>query len=187
MNSSIGTPVGASATAAERSLKPAATQAEERRASLLRQLLPAGQSPPTPLSFAQERLWFLDQLEPNSPLYNMLSVARLTGTLHRAAFEQSVAAILARHESLRTRFLCLDGEPFQVIDAAANFTVPCVDLADRNEPERETELQRLLRAEASRPFNLSTDRLLRVTMVRLRPQEHVLLLTMHHIISDEWS
>src|ERR1700686_2352922 len=97
-----------------------------------------------PLSFAQERLWFLDQLEPDSPLHNMLSVARLTGVLDGAALEQSFGAIIARHETLRTRFICSEGEPLQLIDEGIKFTLPLKDLTKRDKVECQVELERLI-------------------------------------------
>ncbi|MDB6068034.1 MAG: non-ribosomal peptide synthetase [Pedosphaera sp.] len=164
-------------------LKPPSPEAAP--GPVIRPLLSAGQSSSAPLSFAQERLWFLDQLEPESPLYNMPGVARLTGALDCAALEQSLGAMMARHETLRTRFICSEGEPFQLIDEEIKFSLPLKDL--KNKGESPGELERLIRAEANRPFNLNTDHLLRVTLVRLGAEEHVLLVNMHHMISDERS
>jgi amino acid adenylation domain-containing protein len=140
-----------------------------------------------PLSFAQQRLWFLDQLEPNTPLYNIPCVARMTGTLDVPALEQSLNAIVARHETFRTRFVSTNGEPGQVIDEDATIELQQRDLTGVDESEREAEMERMLREEVRRPFNLGTDQLLRATLLRLQPDEHVIILNMHHIISDEWS
>src|SRR3954452_15251885 len=167
---------------------PGELSTEDQRALLAeRSRLDAPQSEPSPLSFAQQRLWFLDQLEPNSPRYNMPSVARLTGTLDLPALGQALDAIVARHESLRTRIVCTDGEPEQVVDEEVHFRFQQRDLTGLAEPEREPEMERLVREEVSRPFNLATDRLLRVLLLRLGAQEHVLLLNIHHIVSDELS
>jgi amino acid adenylation domain-containing protein len=167
---------------------PSAFSPEARRALLAEQFrLVTARSQSSPLSFAQQRLWFLDQLEPNSPRYNMLSVARLTGTLDLTALEQALNAIVARHETLRTRIVCTDGEPEQVIDEAVSLTLQRRDLSGVDESDREAELERMVREEVSRPFNLGTDRLLRVTVLRLQAEEHVLVLNIHHIVSDEWS
>src|SRR5947208_15174284 len=112
-----------------------------------------------PLSYEQERLWFLDQLEPNSPLYSLPLALRLRGPLDRAALEKSLAAIVAAHEVLRTRFIAENGEPVQVADEPAPLEMPVIDLSERREPEK--ELRGRLSAEASRPFNLSSDLMVR--------------------------
>ena len=165
-----------------------APSTEDLRALITERLRKAGgQVQSSPLSSAQQRLWFLDQLESNSPLYNLPSVARLSGALDVAALEKSLNTILARHESLRTRFISREGEPAQVIDEDVNLELRQQDLTHMDEAEREAEMQRLVREEVTRPFNLSTDRLLRATLLRLKADEHVLVLNMHHIISDEWS
>jgi amino acid adenylation domain-containing protein len=140
-----------------------------------------------PLSFAQQRLWFLDQLEPNRSVYNMPSAFRLKGRLDIPALEQSLNEIVRRHEALRTTFSMVDGEAVQVISPSLVMSVPMLDLSDRFESERENEARRLVHEEALAPFDLSQGPLLRVTLVRLGEQDHVLLLTLHHIVSDGWS
>jgi amino acid adenylation domain-containing protein len=140
-----------------------------------------------PLSFAQQRLWFLDQLKPNSSFYNIPSAVRLRGTLDVAALELSFNEIIRRHEPLRTRFGLVDGVPRQLIDEAHDFNLPVIDLSTHVEAEREAEASRVAAAEAQLPFDLSSGPLLRASVVRLTDQEHVLLCTMHHIISDGWS
>jgi len=140
-----------------------------------------------PLSSAQKRLWFLDQIEPNTPLYNLPSVVRLKGNLDLAALEQSLKAIVARHEILRTRFVESDGEPGQILDEEASLEVQRHNLTSLSGQEKEGEAERLIQQEVRRPFNLSRDRLFRATLLHLAPQEHILILNMHHIISDEWS
>jgi amino acid adenylation domain-containing protein len=136
------------------------------------------------LSFAQQRLWFLDQLEPGSNAYNMGAAVRLQGTLDLTALEQSFREVIRRHESLRTRFGVVNGVPVQVIDEAPQFTLPVLDLS---EDDRETEARRVTTEESQRPFDLCAGPLLRASVLRLSEQEYVLLCTMHHIISDGWS
>ncbi len=139
------------------------------------------------LSYAQQRLWFIDQLEPNSALYNIPAAVRLKGELNTAALEQTFGEIIRRHEVLRTRFATVNGSPVQLISAALPFSLPVVDLSDVGAAEREAEAQRLATAEAQRPFDLSLGPLFRVRLLRLSATEHILLCTMHHIVSDGWS
>ncbi len=139
------------------------------------------------LSYAQQRLWFLDQLEPNSSFYNIPAAVRLQGTLNITALEQSFSEVIRRHESLRTRFGAVDGLPVQLIEEAQAFTLAVLDLSTLEESEREAEARRVASEESQRPFNLSAGQLLRVSVLKLTGQEHVLLCTMHHIISDGWS
>ena len=141
----------------------------------------------TPLSFAQQRLWFLDQYEPNSSVYNIPSALRLKGSLNIGVLEQSLNEIIRRHEILRTTFSMLDGKPVQVIAPSQSLSLAVVDLSDGPESEREDEARRLAREEARRPFDLSRGPLVRATVIRLGEDDHVLLLTMHHIVSDGWS
>jgi amino acid adenylation domain-containing protein len=140
-----------------------------------------------PLSFAQQRLWFLDQLESGSPLYNIPVGVRMKGKLDAALLERCFLEVIRRHEALRTVFAAVDGEPVQVIGALPAFTLPIVDLRDLPPPARETRMLTLATEEAQRPFDLSRGPLMRATLLRLAEQEQVLLLTMHHIISDGWS
>ena len=140
-----------------------------------------------PISYAQQRLWFLDQLEPGNPVYNLPAGVRLRGALQLSALERSLNEIIRRHEALRTRFLTLDGEPVQVIDPELELRLEVVDLSTLNEHERETEALKLAHATAAGEFDLSTGPLLRATLLRLAAEDHILLLTMHHIISDGWS
>ena len=140
-----------------------------------------------PLSFAQERLWFLDQFEPNSPFYNIPTAVRLTGRLDVVALQQALNEIVRRHESLRTTFATLDREPVQVISPALTLDLPLLDLRDLPQPEREARALHLATEEAKSPFNLSRGPLLRATLLRLEKQEYLMLLTMHHIVSDGWS
>ena len=140
-----------------------------------------------PLSFAQERLWFLDQLEGKSPAYNIPAVLRLDGPLEVVALGDSLKEILRRHEVLRTTFPLVDGHAAQAIASTPALPLPVVDLRNLSEPEQATEVRRLADEEAQRPFDLAADPLLRTTLLQLDAEAHVLLLTMHHIVSDGWS
>jgi len=162
----------------------------ERRAGLGLQVPSlVAQSRPVrlPLSFAQERLWFLDQLQPGGSEYNIPWSVRLEGALNVAALEGSIGELVARHESLRTRIVTVDGQGAQVIEGAGPFRLPIVDLSPRPAEEQEAESLRVMRAEALEPFDLERGPLLRTCLLRLAAEEHVLLVTMHHIISDGWS
>ena len=140
-----------------------------------------------PLSFAQERLWFLGQLEPGSAVYNMCQAVRMRGVLDLAILEKSLNDIVRRHEILRTNFVARDGRAIQVITPTRTLNVPVVDLSAWCDGTAEEELQRRLKEESRRPFDFTTDLLLRALVIRLSPTEHTLMLTMHHIISDGWS
>ena len=140
-----------------------------------------------PLSYAQRRLWFLDQLHPGSPLYNIPAAVRLRGKLDIDVLERSLEEIIRRHEVLRTVFHVVDGEPVQIAQPAAPFTLPVIDLADMDEAAREAEARRLIREESQRPFDLSRGPLLRAVLLKLGAENHIALLNMHHIISDGWS
>ena len=140
-----------------------------------------------PLSFAQQRLWFMDQLETGSPLYNIASARELKGPLNVSALAQSLTEIVRRHESLRTTFSMLEEQPLQVIAEPAEFNLSVLDLSELEEAERNAEAQRQANAEARQPFNLSEGPLFRARLLKLADEEHVLLLTMHHIIGDGWS
>jgi amino acid adenylation domain-containing protein len=140
-----------------------------------------------PLSFAQHRLWFLDQLAPGSNAYNIHAAVRLSGHLDAEALEQSVSEVVRRHEALRTTFANVAGRPVQVISPATALTLPRVDLMALPESDRESELLQLASAEAQRPFDLAAGPLFRATLVQMGAEEHAVLLTMHHIISDGWS
>ncbi len=140
-----------------------------------------------PLSFAQQRLWFLHQLEPASALYNVAAELRLAGVLDVAALEHSLGEVVRRHEALRTIFVLVGGEPVQEIAERGMAPLPQVNLAGLGEPQRQREVLRLTLAEAERPFDLARGPLLRATLLRLSAREHRLLVTQHHIASDGWS
>ncbi len=140
-----------------------------------------------PLSFAQERLWFLDRLQPESAAYNIPAAVRLRGDLDVAALEAALSALLARHEALRTVFLLENGEPRQHIQPASLFALPSLDLAGFPDEEREAEALRLAREEARRPFDLQRGPLVRALLLRLTPTDHLLVLNLHHTVADGWS
>ncbi|HEU0076848.1 MAG TPA: condensation domain-containing protein, partial [Longimicrobiaceae bacterium] len=162
--------------------------AEEKR-RLLGQLLQrrAARATRFPLSFAQQRLWFLHQLDPASPLYNMFSVFRLRGPLDAAALERAFAEIVRGHEVLRTTFPAEAGEPVQVVSPAGSWRLEVEEQGAPGEGEREAGVQRRVQAEAVRPFDLAAGPLFRVLLLRCAPEEHVLFLGVHHIVADGWS
>jgi len=140
-----------------------------------------------PLSFAQQRLWFLDQLVPGNPFYNVPAAVRLTGQLDLMALKQAFNQIVHRHEALRTNFVKVDGQPTQIISANVNVFLPLVDLRHLPAKERQLAAGQIATESAQRPFNLATDPLLRVKLLQLDETEYVLLLNLHHIVSDGWS
>jgi amino acid adenylation domain-containing protein len=162
---------------------------EMRRAELpvLPPVVPVERTRALPLSFAQERLWFIDRLEPGSALYNIPVAWRLGGALDEAALERSLGEIVRRHESLRTVFREVDAGAVQVIAPFAGFAVPVEDLSGLSEADREAAVGRRAGEEAARPFDLSAGPLFRAALLRLGEEDHVLLLSMHHIVSDGWS
>ncbi|HEX2999813.1 MAG TPA: amino acid adenylation domain-containing protein, partial [Armatimonadota bacterium] len=140
-----------------------------------------------PLSFTQERLWFLDRLLPQSAMYNIPMVLHLQGPLDVGAMERALSLLVARHEALRTTIHETGGNPYQVVAAAAPVSLPLIDLSAEAPAEREEAKIRLELTEASAPFTLSEGPLWRTKLVRLAPEDHLLLWTMHHIITDGWS
>ena len=148
---------------------------------------PAGRSRPLPLSFAQERLWFLDRMQPHSAFYNIPVPLRLEGPLDTAALERALGEIVRRHEALRTTLREVDGVAVQVIAPAGSFTLAMDDLSALEPGAREAEVRRREAAEAARPFDLSAGPLFRAGLLRLAAGHHVLLLCVHHVVSDGWS
>ncbi|HKV11335.1 MAG TPA: amino acid adenylation domain-containing protein, partial [Thermoanaerobaculia bacterium] len=140
-----------------------------------------------PLSFAQQRLWFLAELEPESAAYNVPAALALAGPLDAAALAGTLSEIVRRHEVLRTRFAVAGGEAVSRVSPAAPVPLPVVDLGALPEGWREQELGRRIAEEAARPFDLARDSMLRAALLRLGPEEHGLLVTLHHIASDGWS
>ncbi|AUX23890.1 hypothetical protein SOCEGT47_044200 [Sorangium cellulosum] len=160
---------------------------EQQRGAMPPPLVPVPRQGPLPLSFAQQRLWFLAQLEPDSAGYNMTAAVRVEGELDLALLRESLVALVRRHESLRTTFGVASGEPVQVIapDGAPDFEV--VDLSATPAAERGAQVQRLAADRAERPFDLGRGPLLRVTAIRLRDDELVLVVVVHHIVADGWT
>ncbi|HYQ59439.1 MAG TPA: condensation domain-containing protein, partial [Desulfatiglandales bacterium] len=150
-------------------------------------LSPRDKAKPIPLAFAQERLWFLDQLEAGSSAYNIPLALRMTGHLNVAALEKSLGEIVKRHEALRTTFVIENDQPVQRVAPVGAFTLAVVDLTGMAESRREANAQQSLSEEASRPFDLARGPLFRAVLMRLAQDEHILLVTMHHIVSDGWS
>ena len=149
------------------------------------EILPVSRESNLPLSYAQERLWFLDQLAPDSAGYNMPGAIRISGGLNVEILEQSFTRIIERHENLRTVFQTQDGKPVQIIKEPEYFHIPVTDLG--NSEDKESEAREIAIAEANNPFNLSTGPLLRAKLIKLETKEHILVFNMHHIISDGWS
>jgi amino acid adenylation domain-containing protein len=150
-------------------------------------IVPIPRNGKEPLSFAQQRLWFIDQLEPNNTAYNHFHAVRIIGSLHIVALEQSLNEIIKRHEVLRSNFPAKDGQPSCAIAPALSLELPVVDLQIFPENEREAEVLRQADREVEQPFNLAKGLLLRVKLLKLGATEHILLLTIHHIIFDGWS
>ncbi|HYO51943.1 condensation domain-containing protein, partial [Archangium sp.] len=144
-------------------------------------------SQPSLLSFAQQQLWFVEQLQPGNPLNNLLGLFHMEGRLDVAVLERSFNALVERHEALRTVFAERDGQPLQLISPSLTLELPMTDLRAVPEAKRKAEIRRLAKEEASQPFDLSSGPLLRVRLLKLGEQSHVLVLTVHHIIFDGWS
>jgi len=140
-----------------------------------------------PVSFAQQRIWFLDQLAAGGAAFNIPQAARISGALDVASLHRAFVEIVRRHESLRTRFVVNNGLPLQVIAGEVAVDLPVIDLEGLPEGERDSEIEQRYFAAASEGFDLSSDPLLRVKLLRFSATEHVLVLVMHHIISDGWS
>ncbi|MDZ8263788.1 amino acid adenylation domain-containing protein [Nostoc sp. ChiQUE01b] len=140
-----------------------------------------------PLSFAQQRLWFLHQLSPDSRSYNMLLILRLDGSLNIVALEQSMGELVCRHEVLRTTFPTVDGKPVQRIAPPTALTLPVYDLQALSAKEQTDRIRQMANSQASQPFDLAVGPLIQLTLLQLNTQEYVLLLKMHHIIYDGWS
>jgi amino acid adenylation domain-containing protein len=150
-------------------------------------LVPQPRLEPLPLSFGQERLWFMDRLDPGSPVYNLPAAVSLKGSLKPAVLRTALAGIVARHEILRTTFPAPGGTPAQVVAPGPDLPLPQVDLSELAPDARQAEALRLAAAEALQPFDLQAGPLLRTTLLRLDETEHVLLVTVHHIVFDGWS
>jgi len=173
-------------TVAEMSLVISGTQTD-RVSGVEQRIVPVKDRNSTELSFAQQRLWFLYRLDPDSPFYNISAAWRLNGLLDADVLKNAINIIIQRHEALRTTFSVQQGEPIQLIAPSLTLPLPEIDLCDLPDAERETEVQRLVTEEARQSFDLEKGPLLSVKLLRLEKQEHVLLLVVHHIVSDGWS
>ncbi|MEN3329190.1 MAG: hypothetical protein V7638_3997 [Acidobacteriota bacterium] len=164
-----------------------AEAAREQQGLVMPEIVPTSRDQHPPLSFAQQRLWFLDGLNPDSAFYNVPMAIRLRGELNVNALERSLNELLRRHESLRTSFSILDGEAVQVIAPDLQVDLQQTDLAHLVDDEAEAEAQRLATADAQHPFDLRRAPLLRASLLRLAAEHHILLLSVHHIVTDGWS
>jgi amino acid adenylation domain-containing protein len=151
------------------------------------QVIPRGGRSRAPASFGQQRLWFLQQLEPDNSLYNVPLVFRLKGHLQYWSLEAALQKIVRRHEALRTRFIGCDDDVWQIVDPSLRLSVPLVDLTHLGKSERQFEANGVVAAFVERPFDLTTGPLLRGLLLHLEQQEHVFALVLHHIICDGWS
>ena len=140
-----------------------------------------------PISFAQQRLWFLSQLEPESPFYNIPAAIQINGELDISILERSFQEIINRHEVLRTTFLTVEGKPVAELSSINEFKLPVIDLSNSTEIFQTKQVEKIAREEAQQPFKLDNPPLLRVKLLRLDSQSHVILITLHHIIADGWS
>jgi amino acid adenylation domain-containing protein len=163
------------------------SQTESSLGFPLKQIKPVERTTYLPLSFGQQRFWFLEQLERANAAYNLARVFRLEGRLDATVLEQAISSIIARHEILRTRFKVIDGTPVQIIAPNTLFTIPVFDLHELPETIRATEAQRTITETQTRPFDFTGESLLRVVLIRLNRETHLLQVVMHHIISDDWS
>ncbi|HEX3093881.1 MAG TPA: condensation domain-containing protein, partial [Candidatus Angelobacter sp.] len=164
-------------------LRQASSSARKARSRLERRRRPQR----LPLSYGQQRLWFIDQMESGSPEYNMPEALRLRGKLNCEALRWTINMIVERHEVLRTHFLEVDGDPVQMIEPTLRISVPLEDLTGLGTEAKQEAVQEVMRREVQEPFNLSRGPLLRVRLLRLDMEDHILLRTVHHIVSDGWS
>ncbi|MFP5264067.1 MAG: amino acid adenylation domain-containing protein, partial [Blastocatellia bacterium] len=148
---------------------------------------PAARLGDMPLSYAQERLWFIDQWEPGTAAYNVYDAISIRGNVELTALERSINEIVRRHEILRTTFIAHDGQSAQRIADELTLTIPVISLQQYSGSDKDAELQRLISAETSRPFDLSAGPLMRVVIFRLEEEQHILLFNLHHIVSDGWT
>jgi amino acid adenylation domain-containing protein len=142
---------------------------------------------PPALSFAQQRLWFLDQLAPDNPFYNIFSPLPVHAALNAGVLRLALNEIVRRHEALRTTFPAVEGKPVQVIAPTLELEMPVIDLTRHSTGARQAEAHRLATEEARKPFDLAKGPLIRAQLIQLQAQEYLLLLSMHHIVSDGWS
>ncbi|HEX2164150.1 MAG TPA: condensation domain-containing protein, partial [Thermoanaerobaculia bacterium] len=188
MSENPATPERGDLTPERRRLLELMLEERRRRRSLRTRVLPRGEDEPLELSFAQQRLWFIQQLQPGVAAYNIPSAVRLTGPLDVAVLDRAIQEIVRRHETLRTRFGFEDGRPVPVIAAEHRVPLEVEDLtAGRGPEEAAAEAQRKVDTLARRPYDLAADDLLRVHLLKVGEDDHVLLVVLHHIVSDTWT
>jgi alpha-ketoglutarate-dependent taurine dioxygenase len=151
------------------------------------ELKPVSREQELPLSYAQQRMWFMEQMNPNGSSYNVPRAIRIEGRLDFKALQQSINEIVARHEVLRTSFVTVDGQPRQVISHGKPVEIALIDVSETAECRREEEAMRVVRKLAGQPFDLSAGEVIRASLVSKSDREQILLLSMHHIASDGWS
>src|SRR4051794_12761722 len=144
-------------------------------------------APAFPLSFAQQRLWFLDRMAPGSPFYNIPLIIPIKVAVDHRIVQRVLSALVERHETLRTTFTTIDGKPMQIIGAPYTVQVPTIDLRTLPAAQRHDRSVDLASLEAAKPFDLERDPMIRATLVRTGPADSLLLLTLHHIVADGWS
>jgi amino acid adenylation domain-containing protein len=169
------------------SIAELAKEIQQAKQQTIAKITPVNRDVNLPLSFAQTRLWLLEQLNPDSDIYNMPAAIQLVGALNFQALEQSINEIIRRHEVLRTSFVLVDGQPVQLIMNDVQLKIPVINLQELTKTAREAEIEHYSTEEFQLPFNLQKAPLLRCKLLQLEPQEHILLFTIHHIVFDGWS
>ncbi|MBD3561559.1 TauD/TfdA family dioxygenase, partial [Planktothrix sp. FACHB-1355] len=177
--------IAALAAQIETAMKAVKGEGKHKKLAEVPPIKPVSRNVELPLSFAQERLWFIDQLEPGNYAYNIPAAVRIVGELNLTALAKSLSEVVKRHETLRTTFTTANDRPIQVIDAIGNFQLSVLDFTTMENPESSSK--NFMLAEAQKPFDLEKGPLLRITLLRLNSAEHILVLTIHHIIFDGWS
>ncbi|MHC4454088.1 MAG: condensation domain-containing protein, partial [Planctomycetota bacterium] len=161
---------------------------EKKLATSMRKSIPRRENPGVaPLSYAQQRLWFLNQLEPDSPFYNISQVFRIHGTINVESLHKALNAIINRHEILRTSFKLEGEQPVQVISTKLTLDLPTINISESPGKKRETRIQNLISDFTQQPFDLTCGPLILFHLIRIDSQEHIFVVVMHHIISDGWS
>ena len=168
-------------------LKQQQSQSAKNNGQQKPSLIPVSREQNLPLSFAQTRLWFIAQLIPENNPYHVPIFWQLKGVLNQQALEQAIAEIINRHEILRTNFSVVNESPIQVINPTYKLTIPVIDISGLTEEIKLQQAEQLAIEELQKPFDLETDSLVRVTLLKLDPESHILLLVIHHIVFDGWS
>ena len=172
---------------AKRALLERRLKTNKGNAVKIEAILPRQGSEGAPLSFAQQRLWFLDKYEPNSSVYNISNGFQLKGAVNVTALREALKTIVDRHAVLRTTFDSIDGKPVQVIHENHSVELPIIDVSNVSLDDKDAEVQALISGELQKTFDLSSDGMMRSTLIKLNPEEHLLLIVIHHIASDGWS